>query len=344
MYIGKHRHLLAFMKGDSAYKHAVAGGYEGTEEEFIKKLAAGNGGGVSDYTDLTNKPSINGVELVGDKTTSDLKLPKVYNDLATPSTTDALSANMGYVLNNKINAHTTVKVFDNIESLINSLNSYMSGEVRVGFGLYVIQLNVPDFWVSEYGAGYNKYSYTTDEAFISEIEENGFVQVGTCKVSILETAKADLTDYVKKSDVIDNVTSDLTTNPLSASQGKALNGKIDGLIKIAEFIGSTAWDNTGLVIDANLKTLLLRHADINGGTNYHPNKVILNTILTIDGTNLPIVIYQVPATTNFYIKVLKFGNNVGTGEEIAATYAAPQNGTSSRLFVYYLDKIAEPNV
>jgi hypothetical protein len=36
------------------------------------KYAVGGGSGTSDYTDLTNKPSINSVELSGNKTTSDL--------------------------------------------------------------------------------------------------------------------------------------------------------------------------------------------------------------------------------------------------------------------------------
>lgn len=39
----------------------------------------GGGGGTSDYTDLQNKPSINNVELVGNKNTEDLNIS--YNDL-----------------------------------------------------------------------------------------------------------------------------------------------------------------------------------------------------------------------------------------------------------------------
>ena len=42
-------------------------------------LTAG-AGGTSDYTDLENKPSINGVELLGNKTSSQLGLNN-YNDL-----------------------------------------------------------------------------------------------------------------------------------------------------------------------------------------------------------------------------------------------------------------------
>lgn len=45
-----------------------------TEEEFNVSdyIRGGGGGGTSDYEDLDNKPSINGVELIGDQTTEDL--------------------------------------------------------------------------------------------------------------------------------------------------------------------------------------------------------------------------------------------------------------------------------
>lgn len=39
----------------------------------------------------------------------------------------------------------------------------------------------------------------------------------------------DLTDYIKTSDVIDNLTSEYTTHPLSANQGKELKTLVDGL-------------------------------------------------------------------------------------------------------------------
>ena len=41
---------------------------------FAKSKNGGGAGGTSDYNDLTNKPSINGVELSGNKTSSDLKI------------------------------------------------------------------------------------------------------------------------------------------------------------------------------------------------------------------------------------------------------------------------------
>lgn len=61
--------------------------------ETKKALASdfgGGGGGTSDYTDLTNKPSINSVTLTGDKTSGDLNLVGSA-DIAT--TIDSTSTN-----------------------------------------------------------------------------------------------------------------------------------------------------------------------------------------------------------------------------------------------------------
>lgn len=54
----------------------------GTLEGYVEgmiNLNGGGGGGTSDYEELENKPSINGVTLSGNKTTSDLNMS--YNDL-----------------------------------------------------------------------------------------------------------------------------------------------------------------------------------------------------------------------------------------------------------------------
>ena len=54
----------------------------GTLEGYVEgmiNLSGGGGGGTSNYNDLENKPSINNVELSGNKTTEDLNIS--YNDL-----------------------------------------------------------------------------------------------------------------------------------------------------------------------------------------------------------------------------------------------------------------------
>lgn len=54
--------------------------------EAIKKIpGGGGGGGTSDYEALDNKPQVNGVELIGDKTLAELGIASesALNDLAT---------------------------------------------------------------------------------------------------------------------------------------------------------------------------------------------------------------------------------------------------------------------
>ena len=41
-------------------------------EDLQKRISSGGEGGITDYTALTNKPKINGVELTGNKLSADL--------------------------------------------------------------------------------------------------------------------------------------------------------------------------------------------------------------------------------------------------------------------------------
>ena len=62
----------------------------------------------------------------------------------------------------------------------------------------IITLQVPDLWISGIESTSQTYTYTTDEAFTTELNTNGYVQVGYYKLSALETQKVDLTDYATK--------------------------------------------------------------------------------------------------------------------------------------------------
>ena len=63
--------------------------------EQIVNLAGGGSGGTSNYEDLTNKPKINGVELTGDKSLTDLgiNIPTSLSEL----TNDTNFVNQTYV-------------------------------------------------------------------------------------------------------------------------------------------------------------------------------------------------------------------------------------------------------
>ena len=87
--------------------------------------------------------------------------------------------------------------FPNYQQLITALNILPNDYFSVGQNLYIVTLNVPDLWISKIESTSTTYTYTTDEAFTTELATNGYVQAGYYRVSALETQKVDLTNYVQ---------------------------------------------------------------------------------------------------------------------------------------------------
>ena len=104
--------------------------------------------------------------------------------------------------------------FNNYAELIDWFNSHdipdvypPLGDMRVGQSIYIVALNVPDLWVSEVFEERVPYTYTTDAAFVNELNTTG-VRVGKFKFSALETQKVDLKDYATKTDLTGYATKD----------------------------------------------------------------------------------------------------------------------------------------
>ena len=125
----------------TAYGYALAGGYQGTEEQFKRDFAALMSG---QYTALGNKPSINGVTLVGNKTTEDLgietgaKLKRYESDSASGEVfTTSLNASSVlsclYTYGNI--SFITLTVVPDEDIVMNSNNSHIS-ICRTGLGQY----------------------------------------------------------------------------------------------------------------------------------------------------------------------------------------------------------------
>lgn len=115
-------------KGDVGPKGDVGEGVPsgGTTGQVLKKKSnndydtewvnesGGGSGGTSDYTDLTNKPKINNVELSGNKSLSDLGITNFsgdYNDLSNkptiPTKTSDLTNDSGFLTNSIVELHGT---------------------------------------------------------------------------------------------------------------------------------------------------------------------------------------------------------------------------------------------
>lgn len=88
--------------------------------------------------------------------------------------------------------------FSNYQAMITAFNSLANNVYNVGQNVMIITLNVPDLWISSIESTSQTYTYTTDEAFTTALETNGYVQVGYYRLSALETQKVDLTNYYTK--------------------------------------------------------------------------------------------------------------------------------------------------
>ena len=94
--------------------------------------------GTTNYTELNNKPKINGVELAGELTTDDLNIDiDVVDNLLSESTTLPLSANQGRVLNESLEEKISGKYYQSDMSNFNSLEELIAdmenGSIALGY-------------------------------------------------------------------------------------------------------------------------------------------------------------------------------------------------------------------
>lgn len=68
----------------------------------------------------------------------------------------------------------------------------------------------------------------------------------------MEGQKVDLTDYLQYTDIVDNLSSTATNKPLSANQGRVLDGKIDECAKNSDFITLTQAEYDALETKENI--------------------------------------------------------------------------------------------
>ena len=86
--------------------------------------------------------------------------------------------------------------FANYSAMITEFNSLADDAYGIGQDVYIVTTEVPDLWVSSVESISVPYTYVDDATFISDLNTNGYVQVGYYRLSALETQKVDLTNYV----------------------------------------------------------------------------------------------------------------------------------------------------
>lgn len=125
-----------------------------------------------------------------------LEKPNIVDNLDSSSTTDVLSANQGKQLKSMIQGISSGHTYADIEAMIETLNNANKSSFNVGASIYLLQQNVPDFWITEVLSGKQTFIYTTDDEFLNLYNDSATVQVGYYKIAKMNDSKVDLNDYV----------------------------------------------------------------------------------------------------------------------------------------------------
>lgn len=180
--------------------------------------------------------------------------------------------------------------YSNYQSMITAFNNLANNVHNVGQNVMIITLNVPDLWISAIESTSVPYTYTTDEAFTTELSTNGYVQVGYYKLSALETQKVDLTNYVTNTDYVESGKAGIIrlSSGLGASNGyvyltvysyQNYNNATNGL-----FVGKGTLENviTGKNLETgNNKVTTISSSSTN--TEYPSAKAVYDYIQSLDG-------------------------------------------------------------
>lgn len=125
--------------------------------------------------------------------------------------------------------------YGNYSTMITAFNALDDDVYKVGQNVMIVTLNVPDLWISGIESTSSTYTYTTDEAFTTELNTNGYVQVGYYKLSALETQKVDLTNYATKNEKADIIQNEKTGSIVQIVDG-ANNLNVNNLVATIELI------------------------------------------------------------------------------------------------------------
>lgn len=131
-----------------------------------------------------------------------------------------------------------------LHTAITLINAFTSGQFNIGQSILIVQIDVPDLWLSSLNLTNVPYTYTTDSAFIAAvIAGGGSLQVGFYNVSFLENNKVDLTEYYTKTEIGTNFLKlDQTTPQTIGATGTRLTKlwAVDGEFTNIPTVGGSA--------------------------------------------------------------------------------------------------------
>lgn len=157
-------------------------------------------------------------------------------------------------------------VYNNYSEMIAIFNSLDNDVYKVGQNILIITLDVPDLWISEVKDIVIPYTYITDDEFVTELNENGYIQIGHYKISALETQKVNLPDYIKKAELQKELEPEWIDIPITNSVFTPASNGYGGGCSGLQYrkIGNHVYIRAGLEassISANAETIIAQVPD-----------------------------------------------------------------------------------
>lgn len=239
--------------------------------------------------------------------TADRYVPSVINNLTSSDTANALSASQGKALNDKISALGSVYRIKGSKTNISEVLALTDAKVGDAWNV----TNAFTFGGKPYPANTNVVCITATST--SDHDENNWDPIG---------GTVDLSTYVPKSDIVDNLSTSDSKKPLSAKQGLALATSITELKndkKTYQFLKTleSGTLSTKSEIDAILGSYSSFNAALNAGKVIHGvYKDSINRMHTVafsafnDTTNSRVRMFAILSnSTLLYIQTTYSGTN-----------------------------------
>lgn len=191
--------------------------------------------------------------------------------------------------------------YANYQAMITAFNSLDDDEYNVGQNIYIVTTEVPDLWISSVESTSSTYTYVDDATFVNSLATNGYVQVGYYKLSMLETQKVDLTNYVKNTDYATSATAGVIKTGSSYGTSMTSSGNLRAVVKTYQeyssagdymFVGKRTLEN--VINGKSLETADNKVTSISStstNTQYPGAKAVYDfaqSIASIEGDTLPI--------------------------------------------------------
>lgn len=103
---------------------------------------------------------------------------------------------LAYSAKNIAEGQVSATVLENYSILVSELNVASRDDHKIGDNFYIQAQDVPDLWICDVKEDSIEYEYISDEEFLTQIKNEGIIQIGHYELAALETEKVDLSGYV----------------------------------------------------------------------------------------------------------------------------------------------------